>query len=196
MILIRLAMAQIMAKAAKVPASPWPLMMGVVYEAGSNPAIPNRLPCSTAPNAVHKQTQKTNKQTGQQAKINKQTKTNKQKDSQLMMTIFTMVTEKKGSGSRGTLTRVAVTMKTNMMISRLPITRRRWEILTQEEEAQAESSVGYMKKKGSSLLSLTNWTRIRAVTSNTEREAVQTAAGIKQRMWRIKSWNRDRNCCW
>lgn len=49
-------MAQIMAKAAKVPPSPWPLMIGVVYEAGSNPAIPNRLPWSTAPNAVNKQT--------------------------------------------------------------------------------------------------------------------------------------------
>lgn len=47
-----LAMAQIMAKAAKLPASPWPLMIGVVYEAGSNPAIPKRLPCNTAPKAV------------------------------------------------------------------------------------------------------------------------------------------------
>lgn len=41
------------------------------------------------------------------------------------MMIFTMVREKKGSGSIGTLTRTAVTMKTNMMTSRLPITRRR-----------------------------------------------------------------------
>lgn len=53
-------MAQIMAKAAKVPASPWPLMMGVVYEAGSQPAIPKRLPCNIAPKAV-KNTSQINK---------------------------------------------------------------------------------------------------------------------------------------
>ena len=72
-------MEQIMAKAAKVPASPWPLMIGVVYEAGSKPAIPNRLPCSTAPKAVNKQI---NKQTNKQ--INKQTdqQTNKQTNRQ------------------------------------------------------------------------------------------------------------------
>ena len=39
-----LASAQIMEKAAKVPASPCPLMIGVVYEAGSIPASPNKLP--------------------------------------------------------------------------------------------------------------------------------------------------------
>lgn len=41
-----------MEKAAKVPARPCPLMMGVVYAAGSIPARPKRLPCRTAPNAV------------------------------------------------------------------------------------------------------------------------------------------------
>lgn len=49
-------MAQIIAKAAKVPASPWPLMMGVVYDAGKTPAIPKRLPCSIAPNADNNKT--------------------------------------------------------------------------------------------------------------------------------------------
>ena len=44
-------------------------------------------------------------------------------DSQLMMTIFSMVTMKKGRGSMATLTRTAVTMKTAMMRTRLPITR-------------------------------------------------------------------------
>lgn len=46
-----LASAQIMEKAAKVPASPCPLMMGVVYEAGRIPASPNRLLWKIAPNA-------------------------------------------------------------------------------------------------------------------------------------------------
>lgn len=53
-----------------------------------------------------------------------------------MMTIFTIVTAKKGSGWRGSLTRTAVTVKTSMMASRLPITRRRWETLKQAEEDQ------------------------------------------------------------
>lgn len=112
-------MAQIMAKAAKLPASPWPLMMGVVYEVGSTPAIPNRLPCSTAPKAVdthraHHCHPSAATPTSQQAG-----------NSPLMMTIFTIVTAKKGSGSSGSLTRMAVTVKTSMMTSRLPITRRR-----------------------------------------------------------------------
>lgn len=50
--------------------------------------------------------------------------------SQLMMTIFTMVMEKKGSGCRGTLTRTAVSMKMTMISSRLPITRSLWGILS------------------------------------------------------------------
>lgn len=113
---VGLAMVQIMAKAANVPASPCPLMMGVVYEEGSKPAIPNRLPCSTAPKAAaHRQVHHTDQYTDRLC--------NKQSDSQLMMMIFTMVTEKNGSGCRGTLTRTAVTTKTTMMTSRLPITR-------------------------------------------------------------------------
>jgi hypothetical protein len=46
-----LEIAQIMEKAAKVPARPCPLMMGVVYLVGSWPAMPNRLPCRIAPKA-------------------------------------------------------------------------------------------------------------------------------------------------
>lgn len=127
---IRLAMAQIMAKAAKLPASPWPLMMGVVYEAGSTPAIPNRLPCSTAPKAV-------DAHRTHHCRLSAATPTSQQVDnSQLMMTIFTIVMAKKGSGSRGSLTRTAVTVKTSMMTNRLPITRRRWETLKQAAEDQ------------------------------------------------------------
>lgn len=46
------ASAQIMEKAANAPARPCPLMMGVVYDAGSIPPNPNRLPCRIAPNAA------------------------------------------------------------------------------------------------------------------------------------------------
>lgn len=58
-----------------------------------------------------------------------------------MMTIFTMVLRKKWKGSRGTFTRTAVMMKTSMMTKRLPMTRRRCEILTGEgkEEAQGQA---------------------------------------------------------
>lgn len=64
-----------------------------------------------------------------------------------MTMIFTMVTEKKVSGSRGTLTRTEVMMKTNMMMSKLPITRRRWLILIrtrEEERGGTDTSVGIM----------------------------------------------------
>lgn len=47
-------MAISMAMAAKVPARPWPLMKMVLYFWGSRPTRPNRLPCSTAPNAGEK----------------------------------------------------------------------------------------------------------------------------------------------
>lgn len=46
-----LPIASSMAMAAKVPARPWPLMKMVLYFWGSIPTRPNRLPCSTAPNA-------------------------------------------------------------------------------------------------------------------------------------------------
>lgn len=46
-----LPMAISMAMAANVPARPWPLMKMLLYFWGSIPTRPNRLPCSTAPNA-------------------------------------------------------------------------------------------------------------------------------------------------
>lgn len=46
-----LPMAMSMAMAAKVPARPWPLMKTALYFWGRRPTRPNRLPCSTAPNA-------------------------------------------------------------------------------------------------------------------------------------------------
>lgn len=50
-----LAMANSMAIAANVPARPCPLMKTALYFWGSKPTKPNRLPCSTAPNATHTQ---------------------------------------------------------------------------------------------------------------------------------------------
>lgn len=46
-------MASSMARAAKVPARPWPLMKMELYLGGSLPTRPKQLPCSTAPNAAH-----------------------------------------------------------------------------------------------------------------------------------------------
>lgn len=70
---------------------------------------------------------------------------------QLMMTIFTMVRQKKGRGSRGTLTIMAVMMKTNMMTARLPNTRKRWDILKKGKKRkkihkETEQQVFFKKK--------------------------------------------------
>lgn len=130
-------MAQIMAKAAKLPARPWPLMIGVVYEAGSNPAIPKMLPCNTAPKAVENKIRSNIPVVSEYwlcSWYNSTGNTRNWEHAQLMMTVFTMVTQKKGSGSKGTLTITAVTMNITMMTTRLPNTRKCWDILKRSKK--------------------------------------------------------------
>lgn len=81
-----------------------------------------------------------------------------------MMMIFTMVMEKKGSGSIWTLTRIAVTMKTSMMTSRLPITRRRWEILSKKKKKLNDQLRAVERRK--SELGLVWWTELGSVDEN------------------------------
>lgn len=50
-----LAMDMSIARAAKIPARPWPLRKRVLYVEGMVPSCPKRLPCRTAPKAVEGQ---------------------------------------------------------------------------------------------------------------------------------------------
>lgn len=121
-----LAMASSMAMAAKVPARPWPLMKMVLYFCGSRPTRPNRLPCSTAPNAAEKRhftTALHNTETLLLSGFHSHT------DLQLMNQIVAMVTEKKRSSSMGTLTSTAVRMKSSRIKTRLPAIRIASDIL-------------------------------------------------------------------
>lgn len=113
-------MASSMARAAKVPARPWPLMKTALYRGGSSPTRPKRLPCSTAPKAA-------GERAGQSPEAPPC-----QPHSQFMNQMVAMVTEKKRSRSIGTLTSTAVRVKSSRMKSRLPVMRTPSETLRTE----------------------------------------------------------------
>lgn len=122
-----LAIASSMATAAKVPARPWPLMKTVLYFCGSRPTRPNRLPCSTAPNAAERgeSFHSTLHYTDPLLPSGFHSHT----DLQLMNQIVAMVTEKKLSCVMGTLTSTAVRMKSSRTNTRLPAMRTASDIL-------------------------------------------------------------------
>lgn len=121
-----LAIANSMAMAAKVPARPWPLMKTVLYFCGSRPTRPNRLPCSTAPNAAERG-ESFHSTLHYTDPLLPQPFTHT--DLQLINQIVAMVTEKKLSRAMGTLTSAAVRMKSSRINTRLPAMRTASDIL-------------------------------------------------------------------
>ena len=130
-------MASSMATAAKVPASPWPLMKMALYFWGSRPTRPNRLPCSTAPNAGEKESIRSPISAGFSLSLS--LKHRVYADLQLMNQIVAMVTEKKRSSSMGTLTSTAVRMNNSRMKTRLPATRIASDILKTQPDKTPHS---------------------------------------------------------
>lgn len=127
-------MAKSMAMAAKVPARPWPLIKMELYLWGSRPTRPNRLPCSTAPNAATRKhpCDTVPLQHTHACDSGSYSPTLSHTDLQLMNQMVAMVTEKKRSSSMGTLTRTAVSMKSSRIKTRLPAMRTPSDILKRD----------------------------------------------------------------